>query len=73
MRALALLPRNKDNIIRFTDNLCALLINKIKKFGELKKEKTSPPFLILTKWRHLPKLPDRFTFKKWITAWVGEL
>ena len=24
----------KDNIIRFTDNLCALLINKIKKFGE---------------------------------------
>ena len=47
----------KDNIIRFTDNVCALLINKIKKFGELKKEKTSPPFLILTKWRHLPKLP----------------
>ena len=47
----------KDNTIRFTDNLCALLKNKIKKFGELKKEKTSPPFLILTKWRHLPKLP----------------
>ena len=25
---------HKDNIIRFTDNVCPLLINKIKKFGE---------------------------------------
>ena len=47
----------KDNIIRFTDNLCALLLNKIKKFSEFYLVKTSPPFFILTKWRHLPKLP----------------
>ena len=47
----------KDNIIRFTDNLCALLVTKIKKFGEFLRGKNFPTISYLTKWRHLPNFP----------------